>query len=498
MNTMCARKLPWVGVVLLYTGGCAATPNPSELENHRRAVEVLDAGIDALGGLDAIRSLDSLTVDFRSQVLNVDQGTRPDVPVVVRQLHYRMTTEITGRHILIEAFAADTSAQPVFTTDFSEEHVRYRLTGMSDGQSRDRSAVAPFLHSFPMALTYVLQAWDRSTSLRWLGQRHEDGKAYDVIAYADNLGTQRTLYFAAETARLERSALVTVQEPFGDVVVEAAYGDFRMVNGVPFPWLTRKKVHGVLESEFEVVAVSAGRQVVRSPSSPSQDSRGDPRSLTVERLEDGVFRIPDVMPGYHVMFVEQDDGIVLIEAIGSLDLSRAVLETIASTLPGKPVTHVVLTHHHDDHSNGLWSYLQAGKTVITTPGLAAFVRDVASSPRRTERGLVSLGVPAIELVRKHRVYGHGRNRIELYDVGPNPHAEEILMAYLPEHRLVFLSDVYGHRDGVDTPPVLLSFASALEQLDLDVSTVVTAHTAPVTIKELESAIATVRARAAAF
>ena len=148
MNRVCAGKLPWVGVVLLYTGGCAATPNPSELENHRRAVEVLDAGIDALGGLDAIRSLDSLTVDFRSRVLNVDQGTRPDVPVVVRQLHYRMTTEITGRHILIEAFASDTLPQPVFTTEFSEEHVRYRLTGMSDGQSQDRSAAAPFLHSF--------------------------------------------------------------------------------------------------------------------------------------------------------------------------------------------------------------------------------------------------------------------------------------------------------------------------------------------------------------
>ncbi|UCC49283.1 MAG: hypothetical protein JSV41_03645, partial [Gemmatimonadota bacterium] len=154
------------------------------------------------------------------------------------------------------------------------------------------------------------------------------------------------------------------------------------------------------------------------------------------------------------------------------------------------------THHHDDHSNGLWSYLQAGLAVITTPGLVAFVGDVASTPRRTERGLVSLGNPTIETVRDKRVFGRGRNRIELFDVGPNPHAEEILMAYLPEHRLLFLSDVYGHRDGVDTPPVLLSFAAVLQRLDLDVNTVVTAHTEPGTIGELESATATARARAA--
>jgi glyoxylase-like metal-dependent hydrolase (beta-lactamase superfamily II) len=494
-----------VGIVLLCTGACTATPNPSEIENHRRAIEVLDAGIDAFGGLGAIYSLGSLMVTFRTRVLHVDQGFRPDTPVVVQQLHYRMTMDITGRRILIGAFASDTSPQPLFTTDVSEEHVHHRLAGTSSGQTLNRSAAAPFLHSFPMALTYMLEAWDAWTSLRWLGQRHAAGKTYDVIAYADKFGTQRTLYFDAETARLERSALVTTQEPFGDMVSEAIYGDFRPLNGVLFPWHTSKKVRGILESEFEAMAVSVGRSVGDSTSAASRAPRNDPspalsartaRSLVAERLGDGVFRIPDVLPGYHVMFVEQYDRIILIEAVGGLDVSRSVLETIASTVPGKPVTHVVLTHHHDDHSNGLWSYLQAGLAVITTPGLVAFVGDVASTPRRTERGLVSLGNPTIETVRDKRVFGRGRNRIELFDVGPNPHAEEILMAYLPEHRLLFLSDVYGHRDGVDTPPVLLSFAAVLQRLDLDVNTVVTAHTEPGTIGELESATATARARAA--
>ena len=47
--------------------------------------------------------------------------------------------------------------------------------------------------------------------------------------------------------------------------------------------------------------------------------------------------------------------------------------------PNKPVKYVVVTHHHDDHSGGLRSYIANGVTVVTTPANRKFFERMAAS-----------------------------------------------------------------------------------------------------------------------
>ncbi len=41
-----------------------------------------------------------------------------------------------------------------------------------------------------------------------------------------------------------------------------------------------------------------------------------------------------------------------------------------------------------------------------------------------------------------KVFTDGVTTVELYDIGPSPHAEEILIAYLPKEKTLFEADLF--------------------------------------------------------
>jgi glyoxylase-like metal-dependent hydrolase (beta-lactamase superfamily II) len=205
-------------------------------------------------------------------------------------------------------------------------------------------------------------------------------------------------------------------------------------------------------------------------------------AFALSKIQDGVYLISDVTPQYNVMFVEQEDQVVVIEAPGGGDVTKRVLEIVHETVPGKPIK-LILTHHHFDHTAGLWKYLEKGIPVVATPGNEDFVRQVAAAPR-TMAGAWDISNPEFEIVSHGRsVIGSGADRIELIDVGPNPHADEILIAYMPARKLMWVADIYGYVPGFTPPPLLLSFADKMDELNLDIETILTAHTPPGTIEE---------------
>jgi glyoxylase-like metal-dependent hydrolase (beta-lactamase superfamily II) len=214
----------------------------------------------------------------------------------------------------------------------------------------------------------------------------------------------------------------------------------------------------------------------------------------VEEIVPGVYQILNVTPLYNVMLVRQDEDVLVIEAPGDDDAYDLVRDSARSVLGGRDITTLVLTHHHFDHTSNLWRYLNAGTKVIAPAGDEAFVRSVARAPRLDVR-TDSASEPDLELVRGRRMVGTGPNRFELIDAGPNPHADEILIAYFPEHKLLWVPDIYGYLPGFTPPPLLLSFADRLEALDLDLETIATAHTELSSVAELRDMVARARASA---
>ena len=184
---------------------------------------------------------------------------------------------------------------------------------------------------------------------------------------------------------------------------------------------------------------------------------------SVEKLADGVYVIHNVAAqNYNTMAVEFKDHIVAIEAPGSSDGADAVIKRIKETIPGKPIRYVVVTHHHGDHIGGLRSFIAEGATVITTLQNRQVVETMAKAPQKDTLAKNPRKPQFLFIENGNRTMTDGEQTVELIDVGPNPHARELLIAYLPKQLIVFQGDLFfiPNNDAPVGPPQpsTLSFA----------------------------------------
>lgn len=91
-------------------------------------------------------------------------------------------------------------------------------------------------------------------------------------------------------------------------------------------------------------------------------------------LAPGVFLVAG--GSHNSMAVEQADGVVIVEAPLYPERADAIIAWAADQFPGKPISHVIATHHHHDHSAGLRSFVAAGATVVLSDRSASFFRRV--------------------------------------------------------------------------------------------------------------------------
>ena len=91
-------------------------------------------------------------------------------------------------------------------------------------------------------------------------------------------------------------------------------------------------------------------------------------------------------------FVVTNDGVVVIDALGSPALAEELLAQIRRITP-LPVTHVIITHYHADHIYGLQAFKAAGATVIAQRAAGEYLNSetAAQRPLKVSRGRSSPG-----------------------------------------------------------------------------------------------------------
>jgi glyoxylase-like metal-dependent hydrolase (beta-lactamase superfamily II) len=146
-------------------------------------------------------------------------------------------------------------------------------------------------------------------------------------------------------------------------------------------------------------------------------------------------------------FIVTDDGVVVIDALGSPALAQALLAAIRR-VTDQPVRFVIVTHYHADHIYGLQVFKALGATVIARQEGRTYLNS-ETAERRLEASRQELApwvdaqtrlVPADRWLEDDSTLTVGGERLLLRHVGP-AHTAEDLAVFVERSRVLFAGDL---------------------------------------------------------
>jgi glyoxylase-like metal-dependent hydrolase (beta-lactamase superfamily II) len=226
---------------------------------------------------------------------------------------------------------------------------------------------------------------------------------------------------------------------------------------------------------------------VDGTSSPAADT-------TLLTLAPDVYLVQGVAGANNALAVAFNDHILVAEAYGSDAASQRTIRILKAAVPNKPIRYLIPTHYHDDHTGGVRTFIAEGTTIVTTPGNRGYFETMARgtftmAPDLQSRVRAPLKLETIQ--GKRRVFTDGTHTVEAIDIGPSPHADEMVVIYLPKERILMQGDLLNRtpdrRPRIGTP-ITKHFLDWLERSGLAVERIIPVHGPEHTIAEVREAV----------
>jgi glyoxylase-like metal-dependent hydrolase (beta-lactamase superfamily II) len=494
------RATVWAASVVLWMAGPLLADSP--VKSYQEARQVLDAGIRAMGGLEALRGIKDVSREGSGTGYAQGQSLAPDGPLSARAIELRSFQDFSGSRNATLLATTGTGVLPTRTrtvaTDagFSHNMITKVVTPMAPSAL---SSARGNVRRDPAVL--LLLAHERAETLRSLGEATIGGRSHKLITFSASDGAQIGLAFDAVSGLLSRMQTLADHPVLGDTLTETVLSDYKEVQAGAVRVLLPHRAQTIVGGEttqdltYRTIAVNAGpgSGLLDPPTDAETVPAAAPGSgVVLTKLANDVYFAAG--GSHHSLFVVFQDHVVVVEAPLSEERSLAVLAKIAETAPGKPVRYLVPTHYHSDHTGGLRSYIARGVTIVTTPGNRAFVERLAKATKtiRPDSLAREPRAPLIETFTGKRVFDDGTRTLEARDIGPNPHVTEAVIAYLPRERAVFVSDLFTiPLQGPFPPasPALVDFADKIQKQGLVVDTIAPGHGRLGTMADLKAALA---------
>jgi len=502
-------RLSFIAATILATlaDPLAGQASSSGLRSTARALALVDSAITTHGGVARLRAIENVSMTYRGTRWMAYQSERLARPWTTQPTRTDLVMDFKNNRLMRYSesrYPRDflfggtniTTPQGGFFYDPARAGLGDAVIRFPGGAS---IATHPARRELPAF--QLLQLRDRAETVRWLGTRSEKGATLHGVSYAEPNGAVYELWIDAATKRLVQLEWLRDDAVDGDQLASYTYSGYRFEQGIPVPTRLIERRNGELIRD-DTLAISINTAPASSLFVPPASGFADlsdarpsgPEAEQVRKLADNVWLMQQLPGGNRVMFVAFRDYVLVIETPTPQAAATAVLDAVRRTVPGKPVRYAAFTHHHDDHAGGLRPYIAEGVTIVTTPTNRGFVEHVANARHTLRPDALSASPrkPVIETFTTKRVFTDGDMTVELHDIGPTSHVDEIVLAYMPKEKLVFQGDLLILPDRGEPGPantLTLEFGRALERLGLHVETIAGVHGRVGTLADLKAAIA---------
>jgi glyoxylase-like metal-dependent hydrolase (beta-lactamase superfamily II) len=315
-------------------------------------------------------------------------------------------------------------------------------------------------------------------------QKAPSGIAYRVVGYIN-----------AQSNMVDRVDTWLENPVFGDMLVETSYGMYReTLTGLKFPSTIVQKRGGWPVFEAQLLGAEANPanlQALLTPPPPAAGRGGGPGGpgapggaaapvvAQSEKMAEGVYRI---YGGYNAVAVEFADHILVYEG-GPQNEARAQANfaEIKRVIPNKPIRYAVVSHHHFDHTSGLTATVAEGARIVSHESNVEFFKSALAAPRALAPDAMSKSgkKPIFDpVVGDKRVFQDATRTAEIHLLKGLPHADGMLVLYLPKEKILAYADTYNAPPAGQTAPRITAvevMMANIDRLKLDFDRAVSVH-----------------------
>jgi glyoxylase-like metal-dependent hydrolase (beta-lactamase superfamily II) len=392
------------------------------------ARDVLEQAATAMGGLERLRSLDTLAMTGFGQYINQQGGSAPSPDP---RAPYKWTVAHDAERFF------DLRNGNALTRDRRGSLFPFAIEQPWDRTSRVQTGVAALDHPVPA----LLAALDAGTRLGALAA--EDG--FTVVPFTLAAGPTAWLGIDATTKLPAFVRTIGPSTTLGDIATTThftgylPFGDVRLPVGLTATMDWRDLTSMAFHVDSYRFNVARPAYPAAAPPAPAGERRAE-----ATKVADRVWDVR--IGGNGGAVVEFADHLVMFEAYNNEADTFARLDLADTLVPGKKVTHVIVSHHHFDHSGGLRAAVSRGLTIVARRGNEGIFREMVARPAPNFPDALARNPQQLKFlpVDEHLALDDGTMRVDVYHAVGHLHMAEAVFAYIPGPRIFLEGDFTTH------------------------------------------------------